>query len=222
MIEETPEAAGGVERVRAAGRGAPPWILDHVKHSRRTHGRIARWRAGSRRLGGLRRCHDLAYPIVEMGEGLRHFVTGGGDFPVAGAGLDDPPAGPILDYEPVGSPRQQCESRCHRLWCFGRTACLRAELDRKGCRTSAVPPRDRRCGRGRKSQQRCAPGTPNSPARWPTSSSARCSFWSDPAIAALNPGLKLSDARSSSCIASTAPARPSTLPTISRRSSRMA
>jgi phosphate transport system substrate-binding protein len=46
----------------------------------------------------------FAYPIIaKWAKGYQHFVAGGGDFPVAGAGLDDPPAGPVLDYEPVGS-----------------------------------------------------------------------------------------------------------------------
>jgi hypothetical protein len=41
--------------------------------------------------------------ISRWAKAYQHFVSGGGDFPVAGAGLDDPPVDPILDYEPVGS-----------------------------------------------------------------------------------------------------------------------
>jgi phosphate transport system substrate-binding protein len=46
----------------------------------------------------------FAYPIISRwSKGYQHWVAGGAEFPVAGSGLDDPPAGPVLDYEPIGS-----------------------------------------------------------------------------------------------------------------------
>jgi phosphate transport system substrate-binding protein len=46
----------------------------------------------------------FAYPIIaRWSRGYQHWVAGGGEYRVAGSGLDDPPAGPILDYEPIGS-----------------------------------------------------------------------------------------------------------------------
>jgi phosphate transport system substrate-binding protein len=46
----------------------------------------------------------FAYPLISRwSKAYQHWVAGGGDFPVANGGLDDPPAGPVLDYEPVGS-----------------------------------------------------------------------------------------------------------------------
>lgn len=46
----------------------------------------------------------FAYPIISRwSKAYQHWLAGGGDFPVAGSGLDDPPAGPVLDYEPIGS-----------------------------------------------------------------------------------------------------------------------
>lgn len=46
----------------------------------------------------------FAYPLVaRWAKGYQRWVAGGGEFPAAGSGLDDPPAAPPLDYEPVGS-----------------------------------------------------------------------------------------------------------------------
>jgi phosphate transport system substrate-binding protein len=46
----------------------------------------------------------FAYPILSRwAQSYRQFVAGGGDFPIAGAGLDDAPTAPAIDYEPVGS-----------------------------------------------------------------------------------------------------------------------
>jgi len=46
----------------------------------------------------------FAYPIIsKWSKGYQHWLAGGGEFPMAGSGLDDPPAGPVLDYEPIGS-----------------------------------------------------------------------------------------------------------------------
>jgi phosphate transport system substrate-binding protein len=46
----------------------------------------------------------FAYPILSRwAHGYRRWVAGGGDFPAAGAGLDDAPTVPAIDYEPVGS-----------------------------------------------------------------------------------------------------------------------
>jgi phosphate transport system substrate-binding protein len=46
----------------------------------------------------------FAYPVISRWwKGYQHWVAGGGDFPAAGSGLDDPPSAPVLDYEPTGS-----------------------------------------------------------------------------------------------------------------------
>lgn len=46
----------------------------------------------------------FAYPILSRwAHSYRQFIAGGGDFPIAGAGLDDAPTAPAIDYEPVGS-----------------------------------------------------------------------------------------------------------------------
>ena len=46
----------------------------------------------------------FAYPIIsKWAKGYQRWVAGGGDYPIAGSGLDDPPTGPLLDYEPTGS-----------------------------------------------------------------------------------------------------------------------
>lgn len=46
----------------------------------------------------------FAYPVVSRwAHGYRRWVAGGGDFPIAGAGLDDAPTAPAIDYEPIGS-----------------------------------------------------------------------------------------------------------------------
>lgn len=46
----------------------------------------------------------FAYPVLsQWSREYRAWVSRGGDFPVADAGLEDPPASSALDYEPVGS-----------------------------------------------------------------------------------------------------------------------
>jgi phosphate transport system substrate-binding protein len=46
----------------------------------------------------------FVYPVVaKWAKGYQRWVAGGGDFPIAGGGLDDPPTASPLDYEPVGS-----------------------------------------------------------------------------------------------------------------------
>ena len=46
----------------------------------------------------------FAYPIVSRwSKAYQRWVAGGGDFPITGSGLDDPPTAPVLDYEPSGS-----------------------------------------------------------------------------------------------------------------------
>ena len=47
---------------------------------------------------------SFAYPVIsKWSKGYQNWVAGGADYPVPNSGLDDPPAGPKLDYEPVGS-----------------------------------------------------------------------------------------------------------------------
>ena len=46
----------------------------------------------------------FAYPIVSRwAKAYQKWLAGGGDFPITGSGLDDPPTAPVLDYEPIGS-----------------------------------------------------------------------------------------------------------------------
>jgi phosphate transport system substrate-binding protein len=46
----------------------------------------------------------FAYPLMaRWARGYQYHVAGGSAVPIAGAGLDDPPAGVLLDYEPSGS-----------------------------------------------------------------------------------------------------------------------
>lgn len=46
----------------------------------------------------------FAFPIIaKWAAGYQRWKAGGGDFPVSNAGLEDPPTGPVLDYEPSGS-----------------------------------------------------------------------------------------------------------------------
>ena len=46
----------------------------------------------------------FVYPVLSSwSREYRAWLARGGDFPVANAGLDDPPASSALEYEPVGS-----------------------------------------------------------------------------------------------------------------------
>ena len=137
----------------------------------------------------------FAYPIIsKWAKGYQHFVTGGGDFPVAGAGLDDPPAGPILDYEPVGSLAGIMRIQTGAID-FGASdkPLPSAELQRLGLAqfplviggAVAVVNLD---------------GVEPGQVKFTGPLLAdiflgKVQTWSDPAIAALNPGLKLPDAK---------------------------
>jgi phosphate transport system substrate-binding protein len=46
----------------------------------------------------------FAFPVLsKWAKGYQRWVAGGGEYPIAGSGLDDPPTGRLLDYEPTGS-----------------------------------------------------------------------------------------------------------------------
>jgi phosphate transport system substrate-binding protein len=46
----------------------------------------------------------FAYPVIsKWAQGYKRWLANGGDFPAANAGLDTPPPGAAVDYEPVGS-----------------------------------------------------------------------------------------------------------------------
>jgi phosphate transport system substrate-binding protein len=46
----------------------------------------------------------FAFPVMaKWAAGYQRWKAGGGDFPVANSGLEDPPTGPVLDYESSGS-----------------------------------------------------------------------------------------------------------------------
>jgi phosphate transport system substrate-binding protein len=137
----------------------------------------------------------FAYPIIaKWAKGYQHFMAGGGDFPVAGAGLDDPPAGPILDYEPVGSLAGTMRIQTGAIN-FGASdrPLPSAELRKLGLAqfplviggAVAVVNLD---------------GVEPGQMRFTGSLLAdiflgKVQNWSDPAIAVLNPGLKLPDAK---------------------------
>src|SRR5262245_36255157 len=46
----------------------------------------------------------FAHPVIsKWARGYQRWTAGGGDYAATGGGLDDPPAEPHFDYEPVGS-----------------------------------------------------------------------------------------------------------------------
>jgi phosphate transport system substrate-binding protein len=46
----------------------------------------------------------FAFPVIaKWAAGYQRWKAGGGDYPVSNSGLEDPPTGPVLDYEPSGS-----------------------------------------------------------------------------------------------------------------------
>lgn len=46
----------------------------------------------------------FAFPVIaKWAAGYQRWKAGGGDFPVSNSGLEDPPTGPVLDYESSGS-----------------------------------------------------------------------------------------------------------------------
>ena len=76
----------------------------------------------------------FAFPIVsKWSQGYQRWVGGGGDLPIAGSGLDDPPTKPVLDYEPIGSLGGTMRVQL-RLCRFRRHRCA-ADV-RKNCRSS--------------------------------------------------------------------------------------
>jgi phosphate transport system substrate-binding protein len=137
----------------------------------------------------------FAYPIIsKWAKGYQHWVAGGGDLPVAGSGLDDPPAGPILDYEPVGSLAGTMRIKTGAVD-FGASdrPLPSAELRKLGLvqfpvvigGAVAVINLD---GVERGELKLTGPLLADI-------FLDRVQIWSDPAIAALNPGLKLPDAK---------------------------
>jgi phosphate transport system substrate-binding protein len=158
----------------------------------------------------------FAYPIIaKWAKGYQHFVAGGGDFPVAGAGLDDPPAGPVLDYEPVGSLAGTMRIQTGAID-FGASdrPLPSAELRKLGLAqfplviggAVAVVNLDG-----------VEPGQIRFTGPVLADISARSKTGPTRPSPRSIPASSFPMAASSSCIAPTAPARPSTLPTICRR-----
>jgi phosphate transport system substrate-binding protein len=137
----------------------------------------------------------FAYPIISRwSRGYDRWVAGGGDFPTTGAGLDDPPTKPALDYEPVGS----------------LAGTMRVKDRRADFGTSDVPLSSQELGKLGLGQFPVVMGgvaiAVNLPGVAPGAMRLtgevladifmdKITNWSDPAIKALNPDLKLPDAK---------------------------
>jgi phosphate transport system substrate-binding protein len=137
----------------------------------------------------------FAHPIVsKWWQGYRAWVAGGGDFPVPNGGLDDPPAAPQLDYEPSGSLAGMMRVRAGAVDFAAADVPLKtSELQKLGLAQFpiviggivAVVNID---GIGPGEMKLTGPLLADI-------FLGKVQNWSDPAIKALNPDLKLPDAR---------------------------
>jgi phosphate transport system substrate-binding protein len=137
----------------------------------------------------------FAYPVISRwSRSYDRWVAGGGDFPTTGAGLDDPPTRPALDYEPVGSLAGTMRVKDRRAD-FGASdvPLSTAELDKLGLGQFPIV-------MGGVAVVVNLPGV--APGAMKLSGEViagiftdRITSWSDPAITALNPDLKLPDAK---------------------------
>jgi phosphate transport system substrate-binding protein len=136
----------------------------------------------------------FAYPIVSRWSKAYHrWVAGGGDFAITGSGLDDPPSAPVLDYEASGSLAGTMRVRMGAVD-FGASdvPLSSAELEKLGlCQFPIVI--------GGVVAVVNIDGVGPGAMRFTGSLLAeiflgKVQTWSDPAIAVLNPDLKLPDA----------------------------
>jgi phosphate transport system substrate-binding protein len=137
----------------------------------------------------------FAYPIVSRwSKAYQRWIAGGGDFPVAGSGLDDPPTAPALDYEPSGSLAGTMRVRAGAVD-FGATdvPLTAAELQKVGlCQFPIV------IGGVVAVVNIDGVGPGEIKFSGPLLADiflGKVQTWSDPAIKAVNPDLKLPDAR---------------------------
>jgi phosphate transport system substrate-binding protein len=137
----------------------------------------------------------FAYPVLSRwSREYREFLASGGAFPVANAGLEDPPASTALEYEPVGS-------------LAGMLRVKAAEVD---FGASDVPLKPEELAKLGLIQFPIVIGGVVAVVNIDGVAPGKIRFtgpilaeiflgnitsWSDPALAALNPGLKLPDAR---------------------------
>ena len=160
----------------------------------------------------------FAYPIVaRWAKGYHRWVAGGGAIPIAGGGLDDPPSGAMLDYEPVGSlGRDHAGQGARRRFRRLRDAAEIGGVAKLGLvqfplligGIVAVVNLD---GVGPGQLQLTGQALADIYL-------GRVDNWSDPSLKALNPQIALPDAKIAASGAPTARARPSTSPT-SRKAS---
>ena len=137
----------------------------------------------------------FAYPVLSRwAHGYRRFIAGGGDFPIAGAGLEDPPTAPAIDYEPIGSMAGIMRVK-EAAVDFGATdvPLSSTELGKLGLAQFPIVI-------GGVAVAVNLDGVKSGQIRFNGSVLAdiflgKVATWSDPAIAALNPGLKLPDAK---------------------------
>ena len=100
----------------------------------------------------------FAYPVVSRwAKGYHRWVAGGGTIPIAGGGLDDPPSGAMLDYEPTGSLAGIMRVK-ERAVDFGASEMPLKSDELRKLGLVQFPLRDRR-HRGRGQHRRCRPGT---------------------------------------------------------------
>jgi phosphate transport system substrate-binding protein len=136
----------------------------------------------------------FAFPLVaRWSKAYQRWQSGGGDYTTGGGGLDDPPTGPPLDYEPIGSLAGMMRVK-EAAVDFGATdAPLRSE-DLRKLGLAQFP-----LVMGGVVAVVNIEGVAPAQIRFTGQLLAdiflgKTRTWSDPAITALNPGLKLPDA----------------------------
>lgn len=137
----------------------------------------------------------FAYPVFsKWSKGYHRWVAGGGDYQTSGSGLDDPPTGVALDYEPIGS-------------LAGTMRVKQSSVDFGASDVPLASEELRKLGLGQfpiviggvvavVNIDGVAPGTLKVTGELLADIYlGKVQTWSDPAIRALNPDLKLPDAR---------------------------
>ncbi|MDQ8726619.1 phosphate ABC transporter substrate-binding protein PstS [Bradyrhizobium sp. LHD-71] len=136
----------------------------------------------------------FAFPIIsKWAVGYQRWKAGGGDYPAPNSGLEDPPAGPVLDYEPSGSLAGTMRAREGAVDFGASDAPLNsAELAKLGLGQFPIVI-------GGVVAVVNLPGVAPGEIKFTGPLLAdiflgKVSTWSDPAIKAINPTLKLPDA----------------------------
>lgn len=136
----------------------------------------------------------FAYPLMaRWARAYQYHVAGGGAFPAAGSGLDDPPSVPLLDYEPIGSLAGTMRVRTGSVDFGASDQPLRTEDLRKlGLAQFPIA-----MGGAVVAFNVAGIGAGELKLTGEVTADiflGKIKRWSDPAIAALNPGAKLPDA----------------------------